>query len=148
MNELYKGAIEDNKKEILIDKIIWIPCFEIYNHYQCLSNNSEGVIHEYVKISNKAIKKKNKEKLKLNIQIKENKQMKIEPDTSRDILFNSDFIFGIVNNSNLGTKKENKEVNNEENNEIKKSNDNDSPYIIFLSYINKNDFITNAMKKE
>ena len=148
MNELYKGAIEDNKKEILIDKIIWIPCFEIYNHYQSLSNNSEGVIHEYVKISNKAIKKKNKEILKLNKQIKENTQMKIEPDTSRDILFNSDFIFGIVNNSNLGFKKEKKKVNDEENNEIKKSKDSDLPNIIFLSYINKNNFITNVNKKE
>ena len=145
MNEIYKGAIEENKKDILNDKIIWIPCFEIYNHFQCLSNNSAGVIHEYVKISNKAIKKKNKEKLKLNIEIKENTQMKIEPDTSRDILFSNDFIFGIVNNSNLATEKENKKNNNEEDDEI---NNNDLPYIIFLSYINQNNFIKYVKKKE
>ena len=144
MNEIYKGAIEENKKEILIDKIIWIPCFEIYNHYQCLSNNSAGIIHEYVKISNKAIKKKNKENLKLNTQMEEGIQMKIEPDISRDILLSNDFIFGIVNNSNLGNEKD----NNEEDNEIKNIKDSDLPYIIFLSYINKNNFITNVKKKE
>ena len=77
--------------------------------------------------------------------------MKIEPDTSRDIFFNNDFIFGIINNADTLTN--NKIINNniekeENNNHENISNDNnyeDSnlPYITFLSFINKNNFISN-----
>ena len=97
INEIYKEAIKQNKKEILNDKIIWIPCFEIYKHFKCLSNNGVGTIHEYIKISNKKIKKMNFEQFRINN--KDKSQVKIVPDTSRDILFNDDFILGIINNT-------------------------------------------------
>ena len=157
INEIYKEAITLNKIDILNNKLIWIPCFEIYNHFKCLSNNAVGTIHEYVKISNMPIRQTNKEsfKLKKNNYLSnkrnENLQMKIEPDTNRDIFFNNDFIFGIINNADTLTN--NKNINNniekeENNNDESISYDNnyeDSnlPYITFLSFINKNNFISN-----
>ena len=145
INEIYKETISQNKKQILYNKILWIPCFEVYNHFKCLSSNSVGIIHEYIKISNKAIKKANKEKLKTNIK-EENIQMRIEPDTSRDILFNNDFIFGIIDNIEILINKNQEEKNKDMNNEKEENNDNNLPYIIFLSYINKENFITNIAK--
>ena len=65
INEIYKEAITLNKIDILNNKLIWIPCFEIYNHFKCLSNNAVGTIHEYVKISNMPIRQTNKESFKL-----------------------------------------------------------------------------------
>ena len=127
MNEIYKQTINENKKEILDDKIIWIPCFEIYNHFKCLSKNAAGTIHEYVKISNKKIKKLNFEQFRINN--KDNSQVIIEPDTSRDILFNNDFIFGLINNADILI------------DENKKNNNKDSPYIVFLSNVYKSNFI-------
>ena len=139
MNEIYKEAFNENKKEILNDKIIWIPCFEVYNHYSCLSSNGVGTIHEYIKISNKKIKKMNYDQFKINNS--NFSQVKIEPDTSRDILFNDDFIIGLINNSGILVD-ENKSNNNNDN----KKNNNDSPYIAFLSYIYKNNFIEKVAK--
>ncbi len=127
MNEIYKQTINENKKEILDDKIIWIPCFEIYNHFKCLSKNAAGTIHEYVKISNKKIKKLNFEQFRINN--KDNSQVIIEPDTSRDILFNNDFIFGLINNADILI------------DENKKNNNKDSSYIVFLSNVYKSNFI-------
>ena len=132
MNEIYKESI-NNKKEILNDKIIWIPCFEVYNHYKCLSNNGVGTIHEYVKLSNKKIKKMNYENFRINNNKNNYSQVKIIPDTSRDILFSDDFIMGLINNCAVLID-ENK-YNNSNNKE------NDMPYIIFLSYVYKNNFI-------
>ena len=126
MNEIYKQAINEDKREILDDKIIWIPCFEIYNHLRCLSKNAVGSIHEYVKISNKKIKKLNYEQFRINN--KDNSQVIIDPDTSRDIVFDNDFIFGLINNANNLTAIN----NNDKNKEL--------PYILFLSYIYKKHF--------
>ena len=142
INEIYKEAVKQNEKEILNDKIIWIPCFEIYNHFKCLSNNGVGTIHEYIKISNKKIKKMNFEQFRINN--KDKSQVKIVPDTSRDILFNDDFILGIINNTGNSIDEninENikKSLNNNENEE--NSNDENLPYIIFLSFIYKSNFI-------
>ena len=146
INEIYKEAIKTNKNkiEILNDKIIWIPCFEIYNHFKCLSKNGVGTIHEYVKISNKKIKKMNFGQFR--IKNNEKTQVKIEPDTSRDILFDNDFILGLINNAqiliddNKNNKKNQEEINNNEN------NDEELPYIVFLSYIYKYNFMTKDNK--
>ena len=140
INEIYKEAINNNEKEVLKDKIIWIPCFEIYNHFKCLSSNGAGTIHEYVKISNKKIKKIILEQFRINNN--ENSQVKVEPDKSRDILFDDDFIFGIINNARIfnDENKNNKEKILNNDNKGNKYGDK-CPSIVFLSYIYKNNFI-------
>ena len=92
INEIYREANKQNKIKILNNTIIWILCFEIYNHFKCLSHNGIGTIHEYIKISNKKIKKMNLEQFRINN--KNKSQVAIVPDTNRDILFNDDFILG------------------------------------------------------
>ena len=137
INILYKEAIASNKKEVLESKIIWIPCFEMYKHLKTLSSNGFGTFHEYIKISNKIIKQLNKEPLLIKSKnIMENDKYKIMPDLSNDILFDGDFIFGIVNNADILNEKL-----NEENNGINSSNKRIEPYFIFLSLIKKSDFI-------
>ena len=156
INEIYKDTIMNTQKKILYNKIIWIPCFDIYNHFKCLSNNSVGTIHEYVKISNKPIKQMHTELFKINNNNflsngkNGNLHMKIEPDYNRDIIFDNDFIFGIINNTEILTKNINNIfINNNEDNEDEKENnnndviidDNNMPYITFMSFINKSNFI-------
>ena len=68
----------------------------------------------------------------------ENDKYGIIPDLSNDILFDSDFIFGIVNNTEILNEKL-----TDENNGINTNNKRSEPYIIFLSLIKKSDFITN-----
>ena len=69
--------------------------------------------------------------------IKESKQFKIEPNLINDIIIDNDFIFGIVNNSEILC---DKILNGEMNQNINKK---DEPYIVFISYIKKCDFIIN-----
>ena len=140
LNNLYKELISSDKIQILKNKILWIPCFEINKHIKTISTNSVGTFHEYIKISNKIIRKKiNKEPLLVNNRYnnKDNKQSKIEPDSINDIIIDNDFIFGLVNNSEiLYDKFEKEEINH---------NRKDEPYIVFVSMINKSDFIKNSI---
>ena len=141
LNDIYKEALLGNKRQILKDKIIWMPCFEIYHHYKALSNNSVGSIHEYVKISNQIINQTSKELFRINSNNKDIKQMIILPDLSKDIFIDNDFIFGIINNSDSLNEKDFE--NSDNNEEDKIINNKDEPYIIFLNYIKKADFIHN-----
>jgi hypothetical protein len=148
-NEIYNDTITNSQKEIIYNKVIWIPCFDIYNHFKCLSNNSAGIIHEYVKISNKPIRQINKEQFKIKNKNYFSKtddrylRMKIEPDYNKDIILDNDFIFGIINNADLLTKNIILNINNEEgeNNNNKKIEDSNMPYIAFMSFITKSNFI-------
>ena len=137
INNLFKETIAMNNIQVLEDKIIWIPCFEINKHLKTLSKNGFGTIHEYIQISNKKINKLNRESFMIKSKKnKENKYFRIVPDLSNDILFEEDFIFGIVNNTDL-LNDNFLECNNRKN--IKK----DEPYVIFLSCIKKSDFCIN-----
>ena len=136
LNNVYKESLQINKLDYLNDKILWIPCFDIYKHLKTFSSNEIASFHEYIKISNKIIEEVNSEpfliKSKNN---KENNLNKIVPDLNNDIFLDNDFIFGIINNIEiLSDKKSDKKIesNNINNNEL---------YIIFLGYIKKYDFI-------
>ena len=141
MNEIYKETIKDKKFEILNYKYIWIPCFDIYQHFKCLTNNSVGTIHEYIKINNINMDmSSNIEKLfknKINT-------FQVKPDTKTDIILKNDFCLGIVNNIEDFINKDKNEK--EDKNENEENNNEDFPYIIFLSYVDKNDFITEILK--
>ena len=157
INKIYKDTLKKNKKFVLNDKILWIPCFNIYKHIKTLTNNSSGTIHEYIKISNQKIQNLNREFLKINNENinKENNLMKIEPDLDRDFILDDDFIFGIINNAEILKVKFEEKNNIEEekkdeesiSEEIEGEGEEDlnkfknEPYIIFLSYVKKSDFI-------
>jgi hypothetical protein len=152
INNVYKDTLSMNKKKVLDDKIIWIPCFELYKHIKTLNNNSTGTIHEYIKISNQKIIQANKELLRINANNNENCVFRIEPDLSRDFMLDDDFIFGIINNAEtLNEKifeKDKKEGNMDDeyniDEEIEGEEDNkDKPYILFLANVKKGDFIVN-----
>ena len=152
INNVYQNTVSMNKKEVLENKIIWIPCFEIYKHLKTLSNNSSGTIHEYVKITNQKHNKPIKEVLRINGN-NENCCIKIEPELNRDFILEDDFIFGIINNAEIlkekileKNKKEEYKENDDDNidEEIEREDFNkDEPYILFLSYVKKSDFIVN-----
>ena len=135
-NNAYKETLSLNKKQIINDAIIWLPCFEIYKHFKTLSNNNFGTFHEYVKISNKVIRQSTPESLLVNNSKNKtnDNQFKIIPDLGKDILIEKNFILGIINNA---------EILNEEGN--KNNNKNGEPYAVFLSLINKNNFIINKI---
>ena len=137
INSLYKELISANKIQVLENKILWIPCFEINKNIEAINDNSVGTFHEYMKISNKIIRKINRESLLVNNgnKTRENKQFKIAPNLLNDIIIDNDFIFGIVNNSEMLYDK----LLNEEKNQ--NDNDKEEPYIIFISSIKKSDFI-------
>ena len=89
----------------------------------------------------------NFEQFRINNQDKS--QVKIVPDTSRDILFNDDFILGIINNSGyLINENKNEDIKKSLNNNENKENNNEDnlPYIIFLSFIYKSNFIRKIEK--
>ena len=152
INNVYQNTVSMNKKEVLENKIIWIPCFEIYKHLKTSSNNSSGTIHEYVKITNQKHNKPIKEVLRINGN-NENCCIKIEPELNRDFILEDDFIFGIINNAEIlkekileKNKKEEYKENDDDNidEEIEREDFNkDEPYILFLSYVKKSDFIVN-----
>ena len=157
INNVYKDTLSMNKKQVLDDKIIWIPCFEFYKHIRTLSNNSIGTIHEYIKISNQIIKQTNKEILRINANESEKYFIKIGPEFSRDFVLDDDFIFGIINDGEILNVKifekdkfnDNKDNEGEDNisEEIEGEVDNkEKPYIIFLAYVKKSEFIVNNIK--
>ena len=137
INSLYKELISSNKIQVLENKILWIPCFEINKNIEAINDNSVGTFHEYIKISNKIIRKINREPLLVNngSKTKESKQFKIAPNLINDIIIDNDFIFAIVNNSEMLYDKLVNEEKNQDN------NDKEEPYIIFISSIKKSDFI-------
>ena len=182
INEIYKELISNKMIDILYNKTIWIPCFNVYRHFKCLINKSNFTIHEYVRISNKIINSNKIRKKELNKSsgLLFNKNLKsflIEPQINNDIILDNDFIIGVINNasffnkllinknendsynkekdisSNYSIKSEdekekNNEYNNSENTQKTKTkrtkrdlNNSDYPNIVFLNYINKNDFI-------
>ena len=156
INNVYKNTLSMHKNKVFVNKIIWIPCFEIYKHFKTLSNNSSGTIHEYIKISNKNLIKPNKELLRINGN-DENCFIKIEPELNKDFVLDNDFIFGIINNAEilkekfLDKNKKDEYGGNEDDNideEIEGEDFNkDEPYIIFLSHVKKSDFIINNIFK-
>ena len=151
INNIYKDTLTANKKHVLDNKIIWVPCFEAYKHLKNLTNNSVGTVHEYIKITNQRIKQTSKEILRINASNKKNEKcfIKIEPELSKDIILDNDFIFGIINNTGILSEKifgkVKKKENNDEDNiseDIEGEEENkEQPYVIFLSYVKKNDFI-------
>ena len=158
INNIYKETLSLDKKYIIEDKIIWIPCFHVYKHIKTMGNTLSGTIHEFIKISNQKIKQVNRELLRINSNnSNENYSIKIEPDLNRDFILDTDFIFGIINNAEILNKKlfeqnnKNKILNNSEIENISeeiegnvdiKENKNE-PYVIFLSYVKKSNFIIN-----
>ena len=169
INEIYKDLISSNIIDILENKFIWIPCFNIYKHLKCLINNSTFTVHEYICISNTIInsnKKKKKDK-KNDLLFNNNlKSFLIEPQINNDIILDNDFIIGIINNASFFSKtsknkNENQYINDkekigisnssiksgEESEKNKKSkndiNSTDFPHIAFLNYISKKDFSIN-----
>ena len=109
-NNIY-AQIEDIYKDLLTKQIIgelnniliWIPCFHIYRHFKYLTNNNNFTFHEYLKVSNNIIFSKTKEQLKPTNIIFKNKisSFQIEPELDKDIIFDSDFIFGIISNGDI-----------------------------------------------
>ena len=80
--------------------------------------------------------------------------MKIEPDLDRDFILDNDFIFGIINNAEiLNEKFYKKNIMNENIDEESISEDIEGelnininePYIIFMSYVKKSDFIVDNL---
>ena len=109
-NNIY-SQIADIYKELLYkqiigelnNKIIWIPCFNIYRHFKYLTNNNNFTVHEYIKVSNNIIFSKTKEQLKSFDIIFKNRisSFQVEPEINKDIIIDSDFIFGLINNANI-----------------------------------------------
>ena len=157
INDVYKKTLKKNKNFVIKEKIIWIPCFQKYKHIKTLNNNVSGTIHEYIKISNPIIKGVHREFLKINNNENNNKEinmMKIEPDLDRDFILDNDFIFGIINNAEiLNEKFYKKNIMNENIDEESISEDIEGelnininePYIIFMSYVKKSDFIVDNL---
>ena len=157
INNIYRETLSLDKKYVIEDKIIWIPCFHVYKHIKTMGNTLSGTIHEFIKISNQKIKQTNRELLRINSNNNENYSIKIEPDLNRDFILDTDFIFGIINNADILNKKLFEQSNNDkilinseeeniseeiEGNVDVKENKND-PYVIFLSYVKKSNFIIN-----
>ena len=186
INEIYNELLLNKIIDVIENKLIWIPCFNIYRHLKCLINNSYFTIHEFIKITNKVINlnKKRKREDNKSYGLLFNKNLNsflIEPQINNDIILDNDFIIGIINNasffnkllnnknhpssiinekekiipSNYSIKSDNEKpkINESINSKSHKyknittdninSNSNDFPNIIFLNYINKNDFINN-----
>ena len=80
--------------------------------------------------------------------------MKIKPDLDRDFILDNDFIFGIINNAEILNEKFSENNNMNENiDEESISEDIEGelninikePYIIFMSYVKKSDFIVDNL---
>ena len=109
INEIYKELITNKLIEELDNKIIWIPCFNVYRHFKCLINKSYFTVHEYILISNKNINSNIKRKKELNkpYGLLFNKNLNsflIEPQINNDIFIDNDFILGIINNASFFSK--------------------------------------------
>jgi len=102
--DIYKELLNKQIIGELNNKIIWIPCFNIYHHFKYLTNNNCFTVHEYIKVSNNIIFSKTKEQLKsYDIIFKSKSSFQVEPEINKDIIIDSDFIFGLINNSNIFT---------------------------------------------
>ena len=158
INDVYKTTLKKNKNFIIKNKMIWIPCFQTYKHIKTLNNNISGTIHEYIKISNPIIKGVHREFLKINNNESINKEinlMKIEPYLDRDFILDDDFIFGIINNAEILKEKfSEKNIMNENIDDDESISEDiegelninmNGPYIIFMSYVKKSDFILDNM---
>ena len=139
MNIIYKETLSKNAIEILDDKIIWIPCFEVYKHLKTFSNNFSDTLHEYLKISNNKIKTGYMGGLKIIDKNQENQTYIIKPDLSRDIFIENDFIFGLIINAEI---LEDKISDINEKDDLEEKNKNE-PYVIFCCCVNRNNFISN-----
>ena len=157
IEEIYNDLLNKQPKEIigkLNNKIIWIPCFNIYRHFKYLTKNNNYTVHEYSKICNNIISSNKKDQLDILFKNK-NSSFQIEPDFKNDIIIDSDFIFGYINNANifkkvLEQKNSYKESHSEENynmdydtdkiNNNSNINKEDVPYVIFLNYVKESDF--------
>lgn len=175
--DIYKELLNKQIIGELNNKIIWIPCFNIYHHFKYLTNNNCFTVHEYIKVSNNIIFSKTKEQLKsYDIIFKSKSSFQVEPEISKDIIIDSDFIFGLINNSNIFTnlseqmstfknsknyydnstekfnyeKYKNKLKDSIINFEIKQLNKeinkDDLPYAIFLNCVKESDFKKNRSK--
>ena len=109
INEIYNELLMNKMIDVLENKLIWIPCFNIYRHLKCLINKSSFTIHEFIRITNNVIninKKRKKEENKSH-GILFNKNLNsflIEPQINNDIIIDSDFIMGIINNASFFNK--------------------------------------------
>ena len=175
--DIYKDLLNKQIIGELNNKIIWIPCFNIYRHFKYLTNNNSFTVHEYIKVSNNIIFSKTKEQLKSYDIIFKNKfSFQVEPEINKDIIIDSDFIFGLINNANIFTnlseqmstfkdsknyydnstekfnyeKYKNKLKDSLSNIEIKQLNKeinkDDLPYVIFLNCVKESDFKKNKSK--
>ena len=162
IEEIYNDLSNKQMKEIigeLNNKLIWIPCFNVYRHFKYLTNNNNYTVHEYSKISNNIISSSKKEQInQLDILFKnKNSSFQIEPEFKNDIIIDSDFIFGYINNANIFKKivKQNNsskdyqcEENYNNNYDTDKINNNisinkdDIPSVIFLNYVKEGDLKT------
>ena len=109
IDEIYKELISNKMIDVLDNKIIWIPCFNVYRHFKCLINKSYFTVHEYIRISNKNINSNTKKKKEFNKSygLLFNKNLNsflIEPQINNDIFIDNDFIIGIINNASFFNK--------------------------------------------
>ena len=121
INEIYKELISNKMIDVLENKIMWIPCFNIYRHLKYLINNSLFTMHEYIRISNKVINTIETQKKESNKSYgllfnKHLNSILIEPQNN-DIIIDNDFIIGIINNASYFSKL----INNK--NEVSSIND-------------------------
>ena len=148
INEIYKELLlpkNNTKIEILDNKFIWIPCFNVYRHLKCLINNSFFTVHEYISFSNKIIDKNFIQKREVNkayglLFNSKLHSFSIQPNLNNDIILDNDFIVEIINNASYFNNIKIKEDNN---NNINKEKVIGSPSIILLNYVYEVDFIKN-----
>ena len=109
INDIYKELLSNKCIELVENKLIWIPCFNVYRHLKCLINNSFFTVHEYVCVSNKIIdmnyirKKDVNRAYGLLFNSKLNSFL-IEPHVDNDIILQNDFIIGLINNGSYFNK--------------------------------------------
>ena len=132
MNEIYKESINENNKIQKENCIIWIPCFEKKEHLQTnkitFSNiNNNSTVDEYIKLDNKKFVKSSKKDYNSSGHIDKIPYLQIEPNNDNDIIIKDNFIIGIINQNNF--------------NKLDENNPN-CPYIIFLSEVSKDNFIS------
>ena len=132
MNEIYKESINENNKIQKENCIIWIPCFEKKEHLQTnkitFSNiNNNSIVDEYIKLDNKKFVKSSKKDYNSSGHIDKIPYLQIEPNNDNDIIIKDNFIIGIINQNNF--------------NKLDENNPN-CPYIIFLSEVSKDNFIS------
>ena len=109
INEIYKELIANKMIDLLENKFIWIPCFNVYRHLKCLINNSFFTVHEYIRINNKiidnnTIRKKDVNKAYGLLFSSRLNSFLIEPQVNNDIILDNDFIIGIINNASFFNK--------------------------------------------